>query len=142
MITIDLIPASDYYTEHYGQLFESVTRHTVTGKNVHNRSFPHRIAVWDNTRRPNTDPTRRVDGRPVGEGRYVDPFGRGTDADRSFLLSAQSIVIAATPTERPERGETLTVGDTVQLRYPDGTVSGPMTVTSGFLADPGLIPAQ
>lgn len=142
--TIDLALASEYRRTTYGVEYESTTLHKMTGKGLHNPSFPHRIDVWDNTRRPNPrngQPVRFGDYGPVdgGNGRYLGPDRRATDDEQTFTVSAQSVMLAARPVERAPYGADLAVGQTVTVRYPDGRTVD-MVVTARQLADPVLVP--
>jgi hypothetical protein len=137
VITIELQPARD---NTYGIMFQSAHVYRMAGPGLHNRAFPHRIVVWDNTVRPNT-------GGRTGPGTYVDPNGKGTDAPTSWLTSSESVTITngGTNTGTVASGQvyaddTLRVGGRVQLAYPDGTTSAPMVLTARPLADPALIP--
>lgn len=149
---IPLKAATEYRTESYGVLFEGMFVHRVTGKGLHNRSYPHRVVVWDNTRRPNPrngEPVRygqygKLDG---GDGKYLDPNHNATDAEQTFILDAECISITAdrTGTGHPQSGQVyapveLEVGQYVVLIYPDGTTSDPMVIKARPLADPELAP--
>lgn len=144
MTTIINLLEADVHAKRYGVTHKSDAVYSVTGKKVHNPTFPHRITVWDNTGRLNTTPDKwnEFSGKP-GPGAYLDPSGKGTDAQVSFTLDAESVVIAAEPVQSGARysREGLRPGDTVQLRYPDGTLSPELVVTTRYTADPVLIPA-
>lgn len=128
MTTIPMIPASDYRREHYGILYESV--HVYQTNESHS---PTRVVVWDNTHRVNPDP-----GGPVkygemgplptgGDGKYIDPNNKATDAERTILLSTESTVITAqrNGTGHPDSGQVWALGVTIRdgddfiLDYPD-----------------------
>ncbi|MDG4783275.1 hypothetical protein O7614_26805 [Micromonospora sp. WMMD961] len=149
---IDVIEASaDKRT--YGITHRGVFVHEVSGKGLHNRQYPHRVQVWDNTGRPNPrngEPVRygqygRIDG---GDGKYLDPNHNATDEPVTVLLSAESIAITNNGTNTgtwdggQPFGAALKVGEAVRLRYMDGTLSDPYVVTTRPLADPVLIPEK
>jgi hypothetical protein len=147
-ILITLLPGSDYDRERYGITHRSEHVYRVAGKGVHNRSHPHRIQVWDNTVRPNSDPDRLTEftGR-VGPGAYIDPQGKGTDDPITVTTSAESIAITNSgrntgtePSGQVYAPQTLTIGDYVVLTYPDGWLSQPYVLTARPLGDPGLAP--
>ena len=146
--------ADDYHREHYGIRYVSTFVHRITGKGLHNRNSPHRIKVWDNTRRPNPrngEPVRygeygRIDG---GDGQYLDPNNIATDDDLSYLTSAEATAITSngTNTGTVASGQVyaptaLAVGQFVVLMYPDGMLSDPMILTARPLRDPELIPVK
>lgn len=106
-ITVDLKDAGDYRRDNYGVLMESVTRHTVTGKGVHNRGYNHRVDIWENR------PSRARDADPSV---IVDPHGNPTAERYSYLLKAEAGVIAAHPYEREPQGADLAPGDVLTLR--------------------------
>lgn len=144
MIIIDLVPASAYDRENYGILFDGAALHTMTGRGVHSRHHPHRIQLWDNSIRPNNDPEfwSEFSGKR-GPGAYVGPDGKGTDAQLSIVLNAQAVVISAyADPDALSYGDALAIGDVVQLRYPDGTVTGAWQITARDLADPVLVPVD
>jgi hypothetical protein len=109
-------------------------------------SAPTRIVVWSNTGRLNArngQPVRYGDYGPIdgGDGKFIDPKGKATDAPVSILLSPECTVIDAYGTGTGTVGSgqmwaprtgggqiTLRPGETVSLAYPDGTVSGPYPV--------------
>ncbi len=145
---ISLAPGSDYDRERYGITHHSTHVFRVTGKGVHNRSHPHRVQVWDNTLRPNTDPDRLTEftGR-VGPGAYLDPQGKGTDSPITVTTSAEAVAVTndgrTTGTEASGQvwaPETVAIGDFVALVYPDGTMSDPYRLTARPLGDSGLTP--
>jgi hypothetical protein len=138
--------------DSYGVLFEGMFVYDVTGKGLHSRHHPHRVVVWDNTRRPNPrngEPVRygqygKLDG---GDGKYLDPSRNATDAEQTIILDAESIAITSngTNTGTAASGQvygpvTLTVGQYVVLIYPDGTTSDPLVITARPLRDPELLP--
>lgn len=116
--------------QRYGIRFLSEHGFTVRGKNVHNPAFPHRVTVWNNEHRPNTNPDRH------GDGRYVDPDGQATNDAWTVYLSAESIVIAAEPVQRAALWPAdLHIGDAIILRFPDGqNMTG--TIQARVLYDP------
>ncbi len=154
---LPVLPASDYDRENYGIKDRSALVYRVQNqpgerravKRLHNPEYPHRVAVWDNTIRPNTDPESWSDhaGR-VGPGRYVSPSRKGTDAEWSVYLSAESMGISPNRSQ-PDTGdirsgqmyadEILTVGDHVVLQSPEG-MSETYVITIRPLADPELVP--
>lgn len=119
---------------------------------LHNPEYPHRILVWDNTGRPNTDPeTRDEHGRNAGPGRYLDPSRKGTDAETTVRLSSESTAISPNRS-RPATGDprsgqqyaqdvVLTVGDYVILESTEG-LSEPYVIRTRPLADPELVPVS
>lgn len=115
MQKIEMKPASEYRRVEYGVLFVSKTLHDMTGKNVHNRHFPHKIEVWLNKN---------------GQ----DPYGNPTTSELTFLTSAQSIMIANTPVERDPQGPDLVIGEVIELEG-----FGNFTVTNKSLHDPILV---
>lgn len=145
---------SAYDQESYGIRYRSLFVYRVQGKGLHNSGYPHRIKVWDNTRRPNPrngEPVRygqygRLDG---GDGQYLDPNHIATDAELSYLTSSESVAITSNGTNTGTRAsgqvyapEPLTVGQFVVLLYPDGTTSDPMVLTARPLQDPELVPVK
>jgi len=127
LVAIDLRPATANEAT-YGITHKSTTVHKVTGKR--DGSYPHRVVVWDNTGRPNTEPDRwnEYSGKP-GPGQFLDPRRKGTDEPTSILLTAEAVVIDAygtgtgTPGSGQVYGAPLAVGQTVTLRYPDGSTA-------------------
>lgn len=117
MHIIDLVPA-DHDRQSYGIVLQSKMTHSITGSGVHNRSFQHLLQVWMN------------DG--------VDPRGYATEDDLSFLFSAQASVIALHPLAGPERGPSLAIGDTLQLRVGGRKIIGTFEIVAGRLSDPYL----
>lgn len=147
MITIDLVDG-DRNAQSYGIRFRSKFVYRFTGTGLHNPSSPHRVNVWDNTGRPNTDPDRFKPalGRKVGPGAYIDPRGHGTDHATSILTNAESTIMTdnGTNTGTEASGQvyadvTIRTGESVMLRAPDGNVTGPYRLTTRFLSDPVLI---
>lgn len=140
---IELRQADARRAADYGVIFESGTVHKVTGKNVHNPSFPHRVQVWDNTRRPNLYPDRwnQYSGCP-GAGRYVDPNGKGTDFELTILLAAECMVIASEGCDPGVKtyGRTLALGERIQLQFPNGVLSGEFELKTRRAHDPHLEP--
>ena len=128
MITVQLRPASPDRRKSYGVMWEGTTVHRCTGPNVHNPGYPHRVHVWDNTRRP----------QPDGTG-WLDPHNDSTSRAVSVLLESESICIADPPIERDPYGPSLRPGDEIGLVLPDGQVIGPLTIETGFLRDPELV---
>jgi len=138
---IQLAPARDDDRTAYGITHRSAHVYRVTGPGVHNRSYPHRVTVWDNTHRPN--------GARVGQGAYIDPSGKGTDADTTVTLAAEPVTIHASDSGtgtvasgQVYSNDALTTGQYVVLRYPDGTHSDPYRVESRPLSDPCLAPVR
>lgn len=144
-VIIELLESDTYNGEHYGITHRSRYVYHVTGPKLHNPSAPHRLKVWDNTRRQNNAPDEYAPNRgKPGPGAYLNPDGKGTDEAASFLLSAEATVITNTGTVASGQvyaPETLKVGGFVVLRYPGGRLSDPYRVTPRFLADPELTPA-
>ncbi len=142
-VEIALKAATAYRTEHYGISFEGATLHNVTGRGVHNPSFPHSVTVWDNTVRPNSEPEffNSFIGRKTGPGRYVDPSGRGTDNPTTIIFGSESVVISAVPDpDRKAYGSPIKINDTVRLILPNGDTMGEYVVTARFLDSPILVP--
>lgn len=132
----------------YGITHRSANVYQMTGRGLHNRHAPHRVQVWDNTGRPNTEPDRWNDhsGKP-GPGQYLDPFGKGTDSPVTVTTSAEATAITSNGTNtgtvasgQVYASDALTVGDYAVLLYPDGSTSDPYQITAQFLADPRLVP--
>lgn len=136
--TIVLDSAGDYRREHYGVLYQS--------RNVYRTAYGHsptRLAVWDNTQRPNPDRGKRIGDtlrhggvvtkyskRGTTKALYLSPNGNPTDCERTILLSpeASSIDAYGTGTGTAASGQvyaknapTMRDGDTATLIYPDGT---------------------
>lgn len=135
----------------YGIRLRSAHVYRISGKGTHNPNFPHRINVWDNTIRPNTDPERFVPalGRKVGPGAFIDPHGHGTDDMLTVMTSAEATAITnnGTNTGSVASGQVyadtrLTIGDRVVLVFPDGGLSRVYTITARPLANPDLIPVS
>lgn len=148
-IIIDLVDTTADRRNNYGVTHTGAVRHALSGANVHNRSFPHRIQVWDNTGRANPRNGERIrygECGPIdgGDGRYLDPGNNATDEPTTILLTSESIGIYAQYTAQDiadrREGPALTVGDVVRLRYPDGTVTGEYEITSRVARDPWLRP--
>lgn len=147
---VELNEASAYDRKHYGITYRGAFIYHVTGKGLHNPTSPHRVTVWDNTVRPNTDPDAysQYSGK-AGPGAYLDPSRKGTDEPVSVYLGAESTIITANGTNTGTKAsgqvyadETLEVGGFVLLRYPDGTLSNPFRVTARPVSDPVLIPVS
>lgn len=127
MITIEMRPAPDRDREVYGIVLESATRHMVAGRNVHNRSFPHRVRVWDIQ-----SPSRLSQGR--------DPItGQESDEAYAYLLSAESVAITSTPQPRDPYGDVLVVGEHVRLAVCGHPLEGTFEVRSNRMGDPRLV---
>jgi hypothetical protein len=114
VLTLHLRVCQEYHRQYYGLRYESVETVEVVGRAAHNPGYPHRVKVWDSARRTG---------------------GRGT-----HTLSAESVVIAATPVERSPRAGTVQAGDVLALVYPDEGWTEVVQVTSQPLADPTLTP--
>ena len=136
---IDMVEADSYRREGYGITHTSRYIYRVEGArgDVHNPVFPHRVKVWDNTVRPD------------GSGKYIDPNGKSTDSPVSVLTSAGPLAITSSGTNtgtaasgRVYADVPLTIGETVRLRWPDGSLSDPYVVTPVPLDDPALVPAS
>lgn len=148
---IPLATSGERERRDYGVTHRSTFVYRVWGSaagSVHNRRSPHRVSVWDNTRRPNTAPDEwnEFTGRP-GPGRWLDPSRRGTDDAVTVLLSAEPVSIDSydTGTGTPGSGQVygdveLKIGDRVTLVYPDGGPIENYTVTSRVGSDPVLVP--
>lgn len=122
---INLIPTDAYRRDTYGVILESESRHTVTGRGVHNPGYDHRIDVWEN--RPARD----------GSGGLVDPHGKRTEDTYSYLLKACATVITARREVRPPQGPTLKIGDVVRLKI-SGYSIGEYQIRAKMLHDPHL----
>jgi hypothetical protein len=94
MIEINMVEASEYRRDSYGLLWESVGVLKASGAGFHNRHHPLRVQIWR-------------DEKCTGNG-------------ATHVLSAECIVIANTPVERPIRLGEVAIGDKVTLRFPDG----------------------
>lgn len=147
-VIIPLRRATDYERESYGITYRSEFVYSMTGPGLHNPHSPHRITVWDNTVRPNTEPWKynQYSGKP-GAGRYLSPDRKGTDLTTSVLTSAESTTIAShgSNTGTPASGQVyaakaLAIAGFAVLQYPDGALSDPFVVASRSLNDPELIP--
>lgn len=145
---IELREAKDYDRDTYGITHRSAFVYDVTGPRLHNRHFPHRVTVWNNTVRPNTKPDEwsEYSGRP-GAGRYLDPFRKGTDDEITITLGAESFGITDNGTNtgtfasgQVYAPETLQVNEFVVLKYPDGHHSDPYLIKTRPLTDPVLVP--
>jgi hypothetical protein len=150
---IPMVPAPAARTENYGITHLSQFVYHTTGKGLHNRSFPHRIVVWDNEIRPRNDNAESNQYRPQHhlrhlDGAYIDPSGRPTDDLVTVLLDAESMAItnSGTNTGTVASGQVyshtgpLMVDDFVVLVWPSGDLSAPYRVTARSLADPELVP--
>jgi hypothetical protein len=91
----------------------------VCGKGVHNRSFNHRVDVWENKG-------------------GMDPNGRPTTDSHTVILNAVASVISATPGEALNHGVDLGIGDEVALTIA-GLPIGTFVITAQPLADPYLV---
>jgi len=133
MTTIDLKPASDYRREQYGVLLESVTRHNVTSRGVHNPSHQHRVDVWQNKMRDDYEGQAEA---------YRDPRSGFTSSPYSFLLTAQASVISAHRVGEPDpEGEVLELGGIVRLTI-HGFSIGWFQILNRPLHDPHLVPVD
>lgn len=151
--TIVDLNLGDQRDESYGIAFRSKFVYRVSGRGLHNPTYPHRLKVWDNSNRLNPRNGERVrygqygkiDG---GDGKYLDPNHNATDSEFSYLLGAESTVLAGRySTGSADSGqvyakELLEVGEFVVLRYPDGTLSDPFRIAARSLADPELVPVS
>lgn len=146
--TIEMCPG-DKTDGTYGICFRSVFVYRINGKGIHNPTFPHRINVWNNTSRLNSDPDRfsPAIGRKVGPGRYISPHGHGTDDMMTVTTSAESTAITnnGTNTGTVASGQVyadraLTIGERIVLLLPGGSNSGPFVITARPCADPVLVP--
>lgn len=112
---------------HYGILFVSETKHAMTGKGLHNRSFDHIVQVWEN---------RETAALPAGT--LSDPWGNATTETHTFAMKAQATVLTAhRETPRFAYGDTIAVGDTVTLTIA-GLLVGTFAVVARPLRDPVL----
>lgn len=106
------------------------------GRNVYQTSKsngPTRLVVWNNTTRRNPrngEPVRFGDCGPIdgGDGCYLDPDNKATDAPVSFLLSPESSVITDNGTNTGTQAsgqvyadDTLRDGDTATVSFPNGS---------------------
>ncbi len=118
------------------------------GEGWRNGHHPHRIAVWDNTARPNPrngEPVRYNDFGPVdgGEGQWLSPENRATDDVLTVLATAQAVVIDGRTANYGPFDDVLEHGQTVTLVFPDGrkrdyVIRG----RNASLRDPILTPAD
>ncbi len=110
---VNMIPGDTYRAETYGIILVSETEHYFTGRGVHNPHHSHSLEVWEH-RRPADD----------GSGRLLDPFNTPTSESHTFAWSPHATVISASPRPLPLRGDTLQIGDVVEVfvsGYPIGT---------------------
>lgn len=149
IVVIDLVDTDEYQRSNYDKTHTGLVRHRVTGANLHNPSFPHRVQVWTNVNRPNPHPGERKwteFGSIGGDGRYLDPRHQGTDDETTVYLSSESISILASYTEQDiaerREGPALAIGEHVQLRYPDGHLSGVYEIVNQRFSDPILVPVD
>lgn len=119
-ITVEMVPADAYRTEHYGVLLASAAKYGVQGRGFHNPSFFHVVEVWENR-----------------EGQ--DPHGRPTEAKHTVLLNAQPSVISTRPNTDLYADETLLIGTEVELVV-NGFPIGSYRIEAGRLSDPTLVP--
>lgn len=116
-------------TADYGVVFEGAS--TVRCSRSNNRSFPHRIDVWDN------------DQRKLEDGTYRGPNNEITTDRYTYLVSAQPIVLSAYAVgdETPHLADVdLVDGDEVDIVYPDGTVTCHIVTVPRWGAGPYLVP--
>jgi len=146
---IDLVETTGDRRAFYGITHTSASVFQVRGAGLHNRHYPHRVVIWDNTVRPVGGKWHVQPHLRNLPGAYIDPSGRPTDNPTTIVLDAECIAIDAygTGTGTPRSGQVysdvvLITGGAVQLRYPDGTVSGPYTIATRSCADPVLIPVE
>lgn len=116
---IDLIPTGDYRRNTYGVILQSKTVHQITGRGVHNRHFDHRLDVWMNAN-------------------GIDPKGKPTTEDLSFLWSAQPSVISTQRLAGPEQGEVLALEEVVVLRIGEREL-GRYRITHQMHHDPHMV---
>lgn len=124
---INLIPASDYKRETYGIVLVSETEHRFTGRGIHNPHHGHVLQVWNNAKREQAD------------GTFLDPHNRPTPMLHSFEWAPEALVIAAHPVFRRQAGESLVLGDHVEL-YVHGFRIDEYVVEARPLHDPHLTP--
>jgi len=127
MTTIALVPTSDYRRDTYGVVLTSATEHYFAGSRVHNPHHAHRLDVWDNALRRFPD------------GTYTDPNGHTTTQRYSYDWSPQATVISAHRVDAATRGETLHVGEVVELTI-HGYSIGHFAIGAAPLHDPHLTP--
>jgi len=124
---IELAEGDEYRREHYGIEYTSAYVYRTKGN-----TGPTRIQVWNNLRRPNPHPGETKWGAmgPIGgDGKYLDPYNKGTDEKVTVLLEPESTVISAhgdsTGTAASgqvwARDVVLETGDVLVLVYPDGS---------------------
>lgn len=121
MVTINMISAP-MNRQHYGIRLVSETEHKVTGRGVHNPSHMHTVEVWENGAwgNPDTDPR----GLP-----FTEPY--------TYLMSPQSITISTMVTEPVAEGETLALGQVVELQR-NGRTLGMFRIDADPLHNPHL----
>ncbi len=154
IVTVELVPASEYDTREYGILYNSRDSFAFTGADIHNRNSQHVLKVWSNAIRPNVGPLYGPDAPgpmgygKIGPGAYVDPHRKGTDSLHSYTWSPQPVVIMAAhygPEFRrgPARSaHTLRLGSVVRLIAPNGHTLGTFTCEAKRLHDPHLTPVS
>lgn len=93
---------------------ESVERFRVLGRGVHNPSFNHIVQVWSNGFHE-CSRYCGVDGPCRRAGKMLDPRGRETQDDLSFLLAAVPSVISAHREKPFVTGPPVAVGQQIVL---------------------------
>lgn len=124
---IELAEGDEYRREQYGIEYTSVYVYRTKRE-----PGPSRVQVWSNLRRPNLHPGETswgAMGKIGGDGKYLDPYNKGTDEEVSVLLEPESTVISAhgDSTGTAASGQVfvkdhplLDSGDVLVLVYPDG----------------------
>jgi len=119
---IDMAEADAYWREQSAMTHTSSRVYRMEGPRwqLLNHSFPHRVWVRDNMQRPYGHLPEQLGPRPLTVILCAEPAASGQ-------------VYADVP---------LTIGETVRLRWPDGSLSDPYVVTPQPLTDPVLVPAS
>jgi hypothetical protein len=124
---IELVEGDEYRRDHYGVEFTSMYVYR-----TRRDAGPSRLQVWSNLRRPNPHPGETKWGAmgPIGgDGKYLDPYNKGTNEKFTVLLEPEATVISAhgDSTGTAASGQVyakdhpiLDTGDVLVLVYPDG----------------------
>jgi hypothetical protein len=125
---IELVEGDEYRRKQYGIEYTSAYVYRTKRE-----AGPSRLQVWSNLRRPNPHPGETKWGAmgPIGgDGKYLDPYNKGTNEKFSVLLEPESTVISAhgDSTGTAASGQVyakghpvLDTGDVLVLVYPDGS---------------------
>lgn len=127
-IVVYVRAGESYRNATYGIVLQSVTEHVFDGRGIHNRHFRHLLQVWDNIDREQED------------GTYMDPMLEPTTERYSYMWSAQAGVISSAPIMSRALGESLHLGDSVELRLEDsGYVIGTFKIHAKPHHDPHMV---